>query len=273
MAPQSHIEHEKLETTTSSENGTLQRQVTVQMSPEQYEKLFFQPTPARGDLAKRLGNPTLLGVLGFLIPYTTTMMSLMQWKGTNVSSTVGLSGTYFFLGGIAMNLAGVCEFILGNTFPFAVFVIYGSHWCNLAYVDDPAHNIVGTFDGGEASRAYNSSQGVYNVVIFVFFLGSIRTNGPFCLALFCLIFVFAFIAAANFLTGYATGPSDLEHVTTLLKIGGGFGFVTAIAGWYLAINLALASTGVPSPLPAFDLGHLVFRKSQAATLERGTEIV
>ncbi|KAL9094447.1 MAG: hypothetical protein Q9165_003297 [Trypethelium subeluteriae] len=264
MAPQSHIEHEKLETTSSGENGTLHRQVTVQMSPEQYEKLFFQPTPARGDLARRLGNPTLLGVMGFLIPYTTTMMSLMQWKGTNY--VLNPPGEVFWT-----------ELTRILAFPFAVFVIYGSHWCNLAYVDDPAHNIVGTFDGGEASRAYNSSQGVYNVVMtlisFVFFLGSIRTNGPFCLALFCLIFVFAFIAAANFLTGYATGPSDLEHVTTLLKIGGGFGFVTAIAGWYLAINLALASTGVPSPLPAFDLGHLVFRKSQAATLERGTEIV
>ena len=84
MAPTSHIEHEKLEHSTSGENGTLTRQVTIQMSPEQYEQLFFQPTPARGDLSKRLGNPTLLGVLGFLIPYTTTMMSLMQWKGTSV---------------------------------------------------------------------------------------------------------------------------------------------------------------------------------------------
>lgn len=28
---------------------------------------------------------------------------------------VGLSGAYFFLGGIAMNIAGICEFILGNS--------------------------------------------------------------------------------------------------------------------------------------------------------------
>lgn len=37
-------------------DNPLSRQVTVQMSPEQYEKLFFQPTPARGDLARRLGT-------------------------------------------------------------------------------------------------------------------------------------------------------------------------------------------------------------------------
>lgn len=35
--------------------GGLSRQMTVQLSPEQYERLFFQPTPPRGDLAKRLG--------------------------------------------------------------------------------------------------------------------------------------------------------------------------------------------------------------------------
>lgn len=39
---------------TSDDNG-LSRQVTYQMSPEQYERLFLQPSAAKGDLAKRLG--------------------------------------------------------------------------------------------------------------------------------------------------------------------------------------------------------------------------
>ena len=34
---------------------SLARQITMSISPEQYERLFFQPTPARGDLSKRLG--------------------------------------------------------------------------------------------------------------------------------------------------------------------------------------------------------------------------
>lgn len=39
-------------------NGAeLSRQVTVQLSSEQYERLFFQPSaPRRGDLAKRFGE-------------------------------------------------------------------------------------------------------------------------------------------------------------------------------------------------------------------------
>lgn len=38
----------------------LERQVTLQLNAEQYERLFFQPTPAKGDLAKRLGTTSNL---------------------------------------------------------------------------------------------------------------------------------------------------------------------------------------------------------------------
>lgn len=100
----------------ASNGESLTRQVTLQLSPEQYERLFFQPSaPARGDLAKRLGNPTLLGTMGFLIPFTTTMMVLLQWRGSGPASFNSISGSWYFLGGIAMNIAGICEFILGNS--------------------------------------------------------------------------------------------------------------------------------------------------------------
>jgi hypothetical protein len=40
----------------TGESSPLSRQVTVALSPEQYERLFFQPSaPRRGDLAKRFG--------------------------------------------------------------------------------------------------------------------------------------------------------------------------------------------------------------------------
>lgn len=114
MESSEHIDH-KVEYNTG--NGeALSRQVTVSMSPEQYERLFFQPTgPARGDLAKRFANPTLLGLVGFLIPYTSTILILLGFGGASPpASLIGLSGDYYFLGSIAMNLAAVGEFILGN---------------------------------------------------------------------------------------------------------------------------------------------------------------
>ena len=69
------LEH-KMEISSDPSNGApLSRQVTVTMSPEQYERMFFQPgAPLRGDYAKRFGNPTLLGLICFLIPYTSTIL-------------------------------------------------------------------------------------------------------------------------------------------------------------------------------------------------------
>ena len=90
-----------------------------------------------------------------------------------------------------MNIAGVCEFVLGNStllfifsrvlvgmflrwltrpliaFPFAVFIIYGTHWGSLAYAMDPSHNLVTglTQYGGPEGAAWNSSQGWHNVTM------------------------------------------------------------------------------------------------------------
>lgn len=40
----------------TNEHHELARQVTLQLSADQYERLFFQPSAAKGDLAKRLGK-------------------------------------------------------------------------------------------------------------------------------------------------------------------------------------------------------------------------
>lgn len=134
MAQQEQLDHKSAYNDHDS-NG-LSRQVTVTMSPEHYERLFFSPNgPQRGDLQKRFANPTLLGLISFLIPYTSTIFILLGWGGaTPPSSLIGLTGDYYFLGSIGMVIAGLAEFVLGNTFPFAVFIIFGIHWGSLVSV-------------------------------------------------------------------------------------------------------------------------------------------
>ncbi|KAF1922657.1 uncharacterized protein M421DRAFT_426659 [Didymella exigua CBS 183.55] len=268
------IDHEMREhnghNIVGSDTG-LSRQVTVQLSSEQYERLFFQPSaPRHGDFAKRFANPTLLGLMGFLIPYTSTIFILCGFQGAVApQSLVGLSGDYYFFGCIAMNLAGVAEFVLGNTFPMAVFLIYGSHWGSLAYTQDPIHQTTAPFAelGGATGAAYNSSQGFHNVTMaiasFVFFMGTFRVNVFFTLIFFGLIMLFSFIAAADFRIPHATTAADVEYINKLLHIGGGFGFVGLVCGWYLAIITACEAVGIPCPLPVLDLSSKVFPKKDA----------
>lgn len=67
-------------------------------------------------LTESLANPSLLGLIGFLIPYTSTILTLCQFQGALPPYTlVGLSADYYFLGSIAMVIAGIGEFILGNS--------------------------------------------------------------------------------------------------------------------------------------------------------------
>jgi succinate-acetate transporter protein len=135
-----------------------------------------------------------------------------------------------------MNIAGICEFILGNTFPFVVFIIYGCHWVNLGYTSDPAHGVVNSYGGaaGALNQGYNAGQGNYAVVMalvtFIFLIGSLRTNVPFVLVFLCLVFLFSFIAAADFHIGLY-GAEGVARATYYLKIAGGFGFVTMMNGW------------------------------------------
>jgi hypothetical protein len=62
MSDTAKMDHEMTEhngTGVAQMGASLGRQVTVALSPEQYERLFFQPSaPRRGDLAKRFGMST-----------------------------------------------------------------------------------------------------------------------------------------------------------------------------------------------------------------------
>lgn len=70
-------------------------------------------------------NPTLLGLVGFLIPYTSTILILCGFQGAVApQSLVGLSGDYYFFGAIAMNIAGIAEFILGNSKCLQLFLLF-----------------------------------------------------------------------------------------------------------------------------------------------------
>ncbi|KAJ9660516.1 hypothetical protein H2198_002452 [Neophaeococcomyces mojaviensis] len=273
-APAEQVSHAEKEGTWAhdSHRNSLSRQVTVQLTPQQYERLFFQPTAAKGDLSRRLGNPTLLGLLGFLVPFSNTMFCLLGFQGASANSLAAIVGPWYFFGGIAMVLAGIGEFVLGNTFPFVVFTVYGVHWVGAAYTTDPWHPLTAAYGAeGGAMTVYTSGQGLYNVtmllVSFIFTIGSLRTNVPFVITFVALDFLFAFFAAAEFAIGHNPTPEGLEHAAYLFKIAGGFGFVAVVMGWYLAIITVCASTGVPCPLPIFDLSTKVFRDSKAAANE------
>lgn len=105
------------------------------------------------------------------------------------------------------------------------------------------------------------------LVSFVFSVGSLRTNVPFVIIFVSLIILFGLFAAGQFHVGYDPTPEGLAHAAYLFKVAGGFGIVILLMGWYLAIITACAATGVPCPLPVFDLSSKVFAGAEKAKLQ------
>ncbi|EOA88302.1 uncharacterized protein SETTUDRAFT_176858 [Exserohilum turcica Et28A] len=261
MSDTSAMEHEKIEmgSNPGRDETPLSRQLTVNLTPEQYERLFFQPSaPRNGDFAKRFSNPTLLGLFGFLVPYTATCCILCGFRGAlPPQSLVGLTGSFYSFGAWSW-------FILGNSFPMTIFIVYGAHYIALAYGQAPTSETLLAFQdlGGATGAAYNTSQGFYNVsmvlVSFMFLLGTFRVNACFILLFLGVTILFAFVAAANFNIAAHGTATDMAYVKTLLKAGGAFGLMSAVVGWYLVLVTVCEMAAIPCPLPVFDLSSRIF---------------
>ena len=100
---------------------------TVTMTPELFEKLYLNPQQkVTGDLRTTFGNPTPIGLLGFLLAGSPLACEMMGWRGAG-GGGVAMVAVYYFVGGFLMSLGGLLEFFLGNTFSFIVFLGYGSY--------------------------------------------------------------------------------------------------------------------------------------------------
>lgn len=56
-----------------------------------------------------------------------------------------IRGVYFFFGGLLMIVGGFLEFLLGNTFPFVVFMSFGAFWLSFAATLQPQYNAYGAY--------------------------------------------------------------------------------------------------------------------------------
>lgn len=69
----------------------------------------------------------------------------MGWQGSGGSSVATTTVNIWF-GGLLLILAGIGEFLLGNTFPMMVFLAYGAHFLTYATTFIPWYNAIGYFN-------------------------------------------------------------------------------------------------------------------------------
>lgn len=173
-----------------------------------------------------------------------------------------------------MVVGGFLEFILGNTFPFVVFISFGAFWLTFASTLQPFYYAYGLYApagepeaAGLQTRGFNSSFAFFlvfmGVLCFIYLICSLRTNVVFVVIFFTLVLTFGLLAGSFFFSSQAyadpTAPvaSTLDYAFRLQIAGGATAFVTSMAGWYIFFAIMLAALDFPFQIPVGDLSTMI----------------
>jgi succinate-acetate transporter protein len=185
-----------------------------------------------------IGDPGPLGLAGFA--GTTFFLSAVN---TGIlPETVGgvVLGLAFFYGGLAQLLAGMWEFVKGNTFGATAFGSFGAFWLSYYFL---VFHVAG---GLKASPSDINHALAWYLLVWTIFtaymtIASLRVS----LAVFG---VFAALTLTFLLLTLGKFAADGESLT---KIGGWLGFVTAIIAWYASMAAVTNATFKRVVFPVF----------------------
>ncbi|KAH8659159.1 GPR1/FUN34/yaaH family-domain-containing protein [Tricladium varicosporioides] len=260
---------------TNMDHGDALRRIrtagSISISPELFEKIYLSPqNQVKGDLRKTFGNPTPVALVGFLLSLSPLSADLMGWRGAGGNGAAGI-GSYYFFGGALMVIGGILEFVLGNTFPFVVFISFGAFWLSFAATLQPFYYAYGLYappGGTEADGlstvGFTASFAFFlvfmGVLCFIYLICSLRTNIVFVVIFFTLVCAFGLLAGAYWQNANAIGNSDpaAARLAGRLQIAAGaFTFVTSMAGWWIFAAIMLAALDFPFQIPVGDLSTMI----------------
>ena len=166
------------------------------------------------------------------------MLSLFNSGLAPKSAEVVVLGVALFYGGITQLLAGMWEFVKGNTFGAVAFSSFGGFWLSFWY-------LVVHVDLSKAS-AHDAARGVgfyligWAIFTLYMFICSFRTNLAVMAVFGVLFLTFVFLALG-----------ELNASTSMTKAGGYLGLLTALLAWYASFAGVMNATAKRAILPVF----------------------
>jgi hypothetical protein len=169
---------------------------------------------------------------------TTFFLSSVNagWLSGSVEGVV--LGLALFYGGLAQLLAGMWEFVRGNTFGAVAFSSYGAFWLSFWYLS--SHTDLTKASAKDVAHGVGFYLLAWAIFTLYMFVCSIRTTGAIMAVLGFLFLTYLFL----FLGKYNTS-------TGLTKVGGYLGLVTALLAWYTSMAAVMNSTARRVVLPVF----------------------
>ena len=191
-----------------------------------------------------IADPGPLGLGAFAM--TTFVLSVFNTNLVTGAATAVVFGMAFFYGGLAQMLAGMWEFVKGNTFGAVAFTSYGAFWLSFWYLNTHIVNDLGGADAaGSLGASLDHAVGVYLLGWAIFtaymLIAALRTNGVLIAVFAALTLAFVFLALGKF----------FPTATSLTTIGGVIGIITAVFAWYGSFAAVINSTFKRTVLPVF----------------------
>jgi succinate-acetate transporter protein len=192
------------------------------------------PSAAPSGFGSAFADPGPLGLAGFAL--TTFVLSVYNAGliGSGEGVVLGLALAY---GGIAQLLAGMWEFVKGNTFGAVAFSSYGAFWISFWYLLNHIPTDAKGHDLTHGIGLYLLAWGIFTAYMFI---ASTQTTGAIMAVFAALTLTFIALAIGNF------GSS-----TDWVKFGGWLGLVTAALAWYASFAGVTNSTFKRVVLPVF----------------------
>jgi succinate-acetate transporter protein len=186
--------------------------------------------------AHSIADPAPLGLSAFAM--TTVVLSVYNAHFLGAATEAVVLPLALFYGGLTQLLAGMWEFKRGNTFGATAFCSFGAFW--LAYyllAKDIAPTLATSPDANKAVGVFLLVWAIFTAYMAV---ASIRVSGAVLGVFVALTATFIVLSIANFDTS-----------TTLTKVGGWLGLVTAAFAWYASFAGVVASTFRRDVVPTF----------------------
>lgn len=190
-----------------------------------------------GSVAAGFADPGPLGLAGFA--GTTFYLSAVNAGLLPKTVEAGVFGLAFFYGGLAQLLAGMWEFVKGNTFGAVAFSSFGAFWLSFWYLANHLPKAPAS-DVGHALGTYLLIWTIFTAYMLV---ASIRTSGAIMAVFLFLTLTFLFLSIG----AYSASAG-------MTKFGGWLGLITAVLAWYASFAGVFNSTAKRSVMPTFPRG-------------------
>jgi len=166
------------------------------------------------------------------------MVALFNAGVIPISAEGVVLGVALFYGGIAQLVAGMMEFVKGDTFGALAFSSYGMYWMSFWYLVSHDKDLPTT--GTDAAMGIGAFLLAWTIFTILMTVVASRISGVLFVLFISVSLTFAFLTIG-----------ELGSSTGITKIGGWLGLITSLVAWYASFAGVLNSTSKRVVLPTW----------------------